>query len=237
MDYWATEALVSKISITITHWTPVQKWALTDQFWNCLLLQTQSLLVRCISSSHSTLSQTPSPSNELIFFLNFFPIFICYWSIHDLMSFVTIIFTHIVLGVEIKGVGWNHNNFSKGAIVSIIIGGKGDEFGEKTCKKDLNDSGDKRHATWRRITNHIQKLTILISFQILVDAEKLDLFSSKVSGELVSSFEMIIYQIAISRYGSSHLIIISNWSIIRTNKHYQVKQNVFFGIVLSLEHL
>ncbi len=68
-----------------------------------------------------------NPSLGKWWFLSpFFPIFISKWSIH---------MSSIFASIEKGWMVWNSNrDFSEETTVSIIIGRKGDKFGEKICK-------------------------------------------------------------------------------------------------------
>ncbi len=72
------------------------------------------------------------------FFLGCFPLFICKWAIPSLMPIGIILFARFGLSFQEKRVNCSQNDLIKQTIVSTINGSKGDEFGERSCKKVFN---------------------------------------------------------------------------------------------------
>ncbi len=139
-----------------------------------------------------TLNHIPSAHSfhSINFFLSHFPVFICKWSIHGLMPIWIILFACFRLSFKKERMDCSHKYLSERATVSTVIGIKGDEFGEGTCKKVFNGRRCYRQGIQNRITNLIQKIIVLFALKFLMEEPghaNRYLFRSKGTCNFVSS--------------------------------------------------
>ncbi len=59
----------------------------------------------------------------------------------------------------------SHKDFCEGATITTIISSKGDEFGERTCKKVSNGTRCYMHGIQNRIANLIPKIIALFALE------------------------------------------------------------------------